>query len=274
MDNDEFHIMTIQPYVVLETGEFNQHIMATMGISHFYSYKGSKEKDSVVQMVPDGCSNILFSYKDGECRSKFLGNNTQATTLTIEKDTDYFGIRFQPGENPCFSDLNVKEFVGKEMDLTEFPAMTNLYLKMAQEDTFTSRMCTFMEEYRNIQKEKVSTQHRLFRQIIRLIVKKKGLLKISELVVLTGYSSRYLNQIFEDYAGMSAKQFCNLVKLHMLTNDLDNQKVDSFAGLAADYNYYDMAHFIHDFKNFSGTTPGKYLNEIKEKNYRSLVKNV
>jgi len=33
----------------------------------------------------------------------------------------------------------------------------------------------------------------------------------------------------------------------------------AFAGLAADCGYYDQAHFIHDFRRFSGMTPGAYM---------------
>jgi AraC-like DNA-binding protein len=42
-----------------------------------------------------------------------------------------------------------------------------------------------------------------------------------------------------------------------------NAKVN-WAGLAVDCGYYDQAHFIDDFKNFSGFTPLSYLSRKNE----------
>ena len=46
--------------------------------------------------------------------------------FTIEKDATYFGVRFQPGENPCFKNQVVKELVGKDADLKQF---SNIFIK-------------------------------------------------------------------------------------------------------------------------------------------------
>lgn len=259
----------------METEGFYQHVLADMGIAHFYSFKGKSKKDSVIPLIADGCSNIIFTYKNGKVeKATVIGNTLEMKNFIIEKDAEYFGIRFQPGENPCFKNQVVKELVGKDADLQNFSNMKYLSDKMAGEKTFTERMETFLSEYQKFCDEKVSSQHQLYRQFIRLIVSKKGMLKISELVVLTGYSARYINQIFEDISGMSAKQFCNIVKLQYLLNDIDYGNLESLSKLATDYNFYDMAHFIHEFKNYTGKTPGEYMASIKNHNFSENVINV
>jgi len=273
-DENEFYINSSQPYIVMETGEFYQHILASNGISHFYSFKGNSQEDSIIPLIADGCSNIIFSFKDGEVNATVIGNTLEMKNFKIEKDATYFGIRFQPGENPCFKNQSVKELVGKDADLNQFSNMKYLSDKMAHTSSFNDRMETFLEEYQNFCNEEVSSQHQLYRQFIRLIVSKKGMLKISELVVLTGYSARYINQIFEDVSGMSAKQFCNIVKLQCLLNDIDYGNIESLSKLATDYNFYDMAHFIHEFKNYTGKTPGEYLSNVKNHNFSASVVNI
>lgn len=274
MYNESLEIKSIQPFIVLESQKFYQHYLTDYGISHFYSFQGNSNGDTVVPFIADGCSNIIFAYKKDGVKSTFIGNTVEQIPFTIEKGVEYFGIRFQPGENPCFNNLVVKDLVGKEIDLCEFSNMQELCDKMSRERNFYSRMCAFMNEYNKFINREVSVQHQLYRQFIRVIVSRKGLLKISELVVLTGYSARYINQIFEEISGMSAKQFCNIVKLQFLLNDIDNSNMDSFSKLASDYNFYDMAHFIHNFKAYTGHTPKDYASCIKTKEYQKKVVNI
>lgn len=277
-DEKEFHISTSQPYLVLGTGKFYQHILASLGISHFYSFHGNLEKNIDVPFLADGCSNIIFAYKENpnqseelEMKSFLIDSTVQQQILTIEKNTDYFCVRFQPGENPCFRGLTVKEFAGKKIDLAEFEGMQPLIQKMQKEQSFSSRMCCFMDEYRKFFNQRISAQHQLYKQIINLIAEKKGLLKITELEVLTGYSARYINHIFENQSGMSAKQFCNIIKMQCILQDLNDGNVSSFHKLAADYKFYDQAHFIHEFKGYTGKTPSGYLNEVGNYKYKKAV---
>lgn len=270
-DEDEFHIKTAQPYIVLGTGKFYQHVLASLGISHFYAFHGNLQEDLEVPFLADGCSNILFVYKKDKMKSFVIGNTVQQQILKIEKNADYFGVRFQPGENPCFKDLIAKDLVGKTVELNEFDDMKMLIEKMALENNFETRMCCFMEEYRKLYNKEISNQHHLYRQLIRLIASKKGLLKITELEILSGYSARYINHIFENQSGMSAKQFCNIVKMQCILRDLNDGNLTSFSKLSSDYKFYDQAHFIHEFKDYTGKTPGDYLNDVTSRQYKNSV---
>ena len=162
--------------------------------------------------------------------------------------------------------------MGKEISLDYFPDLHDLFEKVSAASGFEERIQAFNQEYDKLVSVKSSGQLKLFRQFSRLIVDKKGLLKISQLVVLTGYSARYVNQIFEEFLGMSAKQFCSIVRLQMILHEMNGGNVKALSNLASDYGYYDMAHFIHDFKDYTGSTPGDYLNTVKTAAYsRSVI---
>lgn len=268
---DVFHIHTIQPDFVLKTDSFCQRVLATYGISHFYSCKLNSTEENNMLFIPDGCSNILFSYSNNVMKADVLGPTVSTKPFTLKKGTDYFGVRFQPGENPCFSNLTAKELVNDSTSLNDFKEMNQLREKMSEQDTFTTRMCTFLEEYRTFLSRTESTQHSLFKQISKIIVDKNGMVRISELEKLTGYSSRYLNYIFSNEAGMSAKQYCNITKLQTIINILDCGKTTNFSKLAEDFHFYDQSHFIHEFEDFTGTKPSAYLNKVIDKKYRQCV---
>lgn len=271
-DNDEFKIKSSQPYIVLTTEQFTQHMQDSKGIAQFYEFHGNKESNTSVELIADTCTNIIFSYNmsGSACYKAYvIGSNLEKINIEIEKDSVYFGIKFQPGENPCFKHNIVKTFVQKQTDLQNFPHMKKVLDQLETKDSFEKRIEAFLDIHENYYNTEVSFKHKLYRQFIRLIVSKKGILKISELVELTGYSARYINQIFEDVSGMSAKQFCNNVKLQHVIDDMNNLNIETLSKLVTDYRFYDMAHFIHEFKAFSGKTPGEYLTFVRENDYSS-----
>ena len=117
----------------------------------------------------------------------------------------------------------------------------------------------------------VQSQKHLFFQMVDLIVKKDGLLKISELIDYTGYSSRYINLLFETFLGCSAKQFCKNVKMHTIINELNRSDIDSFPNFSSKFDFYDQSHFVHSFKEFTGVAPKEYLNQVKKSSYKTKV---
>ena len=146
---------------------------------------------------------------------------------------------------------------------------------MSEQKNFNSRMRTFLQEYSKFQAyENRDTKNTLFKQISDLIIQSKGIVKVRELEELSGYSSRYINKIFDKELGLSTKQLCNSIKFQFLLDDMNKGIGDSFTSIASEYNFYDQAHFIHEFKEFSGKTPGEYAEEVKNKKYISSIKNI
>ena len=269
MQETKLRIHTIQSYLVMGTEKFHQKIIADSGISHFYSFKS--QEDKTVPFLEDSCSNILFEYNDDKMNSFFIGNSASLQSLELKKNSEYFGIRFQPGANPFFYNQEIKDLVNQKINLTDFDIMEGLTERMSNQDTFTNRMCTFLDEYRNWIKTTPSGQKQLFYQIINIIVQKHGLLKISELIDITGYSSRYINLLFDTYLGCSAKQFCKNVKMHNVINDLNRKEIDSFLELSTKYDFYDQSHFFHSFKEFTGVSPKEYFEMVKKCEYKTRV---
>jgi AraC-like DNA-binding protein len=275
MTGEKIHIKTIQPYFVFETDRFYQHIMASYGISHFFSYKIPQNMPPDILMIPDGCSNIIFAYNESDMKAYVLGSTRERKALQFDFRREYFGVRFQPGENPCFAEFPVKYLVNDSAELSEFSSMRTLRSRMESTQSFHERVGVFLQAYRQyLVSLKNTNQHNLFRQIYILISKSNGIITISELEKLTGYSSRYINLIFTEELGISAKQFCRILKFQTIIDRLNSGNIANLSDLAEDFHYYDQSHFIHDFKNFTNITPSEYLKNVRAAEYRSRVVNV
>jgi len=102
-------------------------------------------------------------------------------------------------------------------------------------------------------------QSKIFRldtYAVTLIVQNYGVLNV-EKDLDAGLSPRQLRRLFEYYVGDSAKTFCQVVRFQNILRAKPSQQSLRESKLFYDNGYYDQAHFIKEFRNFYGVTPGK-----------------
>jgi AraC-like DNA-binding protein len=72
-------------------------------------------------------------------------------------------------------------------------------------------------------------------------------------------SNRQLVRKFGNSIGLSPKEFTRIIKFIGSLNYLKTNRNNNLAEAAHSCGYYDQAHFIHDFKEYSGLTPSQFL---------------
>ncbi|WP_370087282.1 AraC family transcriptional regulator [Ekhidna sp.] len=77
----------------------------------------------------------------------------------------------------------------------------------------------------------------------------------------SGYSQKHFIALFKKYVGLTPKGFQKVMRFQKVVNDLQNTNQINWTQLALDCGYYDQAHFINEFKIFSGYNPNQYLTE-------------
>lgn len=87
---------------------------------------------------------------------------------------------------------------------------------------------------------------------------------IKQLIDKTGYSHKHMLHLFEKQVGLTPKYFARIAKFQQVLKNIDAGKPVSWASLANEYGFYDQAHFINDFKHFSGINPSAYFTERAE----------
>jgi len=87
----------------------------------------------------------------------------------------------------------------------------------------------------------------------------KGSVTVMELERKTGYSGRWLYEKFIEKVGLSPKGFSSVVRfMKFYENRAKNPGADFFNENIYDY-FYDQAHFIKEFKRFTGLPPIKFV---------------
>ena len=74
-----------------------------------------------------------------------------------------------------------------------------------------------------------------------------------------GYSAKRFIQLFTGEVGLTPKRFCRVRRFQRVLQQIHHGLEVRWAEVAAGGGYSDQAHFIHDFRSFSGLTPGDYL---------------
>jgi AraC-like DNA-binding protein len=91
------------------------------------------------------------------------------------------------------------------------------------------------------------------------ILEDPGDISIRKIADKTGYSQKHLIKLFRNHVGVTPKAFMKIIRFQLAISDIEKGRVKGWAGLALDCGYYDQAHFIHDFREFSGFTPRQLL---------------
>jgi AraC-like DNA-binding protein len=63
---------------------------------------------------------------------------------------------------------------------------------------------------------------------------------------------------FKADVGVTPKRYCRLLRFQRVVSQAHQSAPTDWAGLALDCGYFDQAHLIHEFREFSGLTPTAY----------------
>ncbi|SKB77668.1 helix-turn-helix domain-containing protein [Dyadobacter psychrophilus] len=91
----------------------------------------------------------------------------------------------------------------------------------------------------------------------------RGLITVNELERKTGFSSRWLREKFTDKVGLSPKNFSSVIRFMQFYEAGASENMDFFKSELYTY-FHDQAHFIKDFKRFTGMAPSKFMKTDNE----------
>jgi AraC-like DNA-binding protein len=87
---------------------------------------------------------------------------------------------------------------------------------------------------------------------------------ISELTDQIGLSSRRFIELFNKQVGLSPKLFSRVCRFQYALRIINSTKQMDWSEIALECGYFDQAHFIHEFKAFSGLSPTVYKKQKGE----------
>jgi AraC-like DNA-binding protein len=94
---------------------------------------------------------------------------------------------------------------------------------------------------------------KLIVEAVKLIYESKGTIKMSDLNKKLFISQSPFEKRFRRLVGTTPKKFASIIRFNCVLNDLS--RIKSLTDICYENNFFDQAHFIKDFKQYTGDTP-------------------
>jgi AraC-like DNA-binding protein len=174
------------------------------------------------------------------------------------------GIRFYPHTASIFLNHDVQLFNNRVTDFNAIAgkSVKELHSKLLEvtsvgmqlkllEDFLIARCCVNQKRFDRIM---------LISEVMHELKQEDFFEKITSVASRYGITSRYLQKLFLQHTGLTPKLYS---KINRFQNSLMlvSKKESSLTSIAYECGYFDQAHFIREFKLFTGLTPSEFLPE-------------
>ncbi|HEU4472813.1 MAG TPA: helix-turn-helix domain-containing protein [Flavisolibacter sp.] len=211
----------------------------------------------VYRVVADGCIDIFFELSHPS-ENFVMGFCKQYTEFPLQGKFHYIGIRFFPTSFPSLFKINAKELSNRfeRLELVVKEASDFIANSFSEKDDSLS-VCNKLDSYflQKLGKTGMSIDNR-FAEAFSAILENQGAVSVQKDLDI-GLSPRQLRRYFEFYVGDSAKTFSQVVRFQHILHARPSAQSLKQNKIYYDLGYFDQAHFIKEFKNFYGLTPGK-----------------
>jgi len=219
------------------------------------------------RVVPDGRPELIFNLgspfegRKGEAwirqpQSFIAGQITQPLLLRPTGPAHIVGVRFHPQGASEMLGMPLAEFTDATVTLDDFsPALHSTLQRLgeAKHENPLAVMAELLAEFCPVENDRRITS------AVSEFESSAGMAEVSDVAERVGMSSRQLQRRFRDAVGISPKLFSRMQRFQRVFRAMEPGLTEKspmdWVDVAVDCGYYDQAHLIRDFREFTGTTP-------------------
>ncbi len=207
---------------------------------------------------PDGNFDLVFILAGSRCKVLYVGPFTKPKNIPMFNNCDYFCVWFRPGLMPRVADVAPGDLVDGWADLPKVLGtdIDELGEQLSRANGLDAKR-RFMEYFFRKAGLASVAQEGIYRGAAELVESSRGMIRVEELADALGTTTRTLERMFREHAGMPPKKFIRLVRFQNVLSQLRaGGAKTNLADLACEWGYADQSHFIRDFKSLMQTPPG------------------
>jgi len=253
-------------------------------LSHFVDvllhYDGYQQPHDKERLLPDGSMELVINLREekvrmydrqniGQCQtfpgSIVIGAQSEFFVIDTAEQAAVIGVHFKPGGAFPFFKLPAGELHN------EYVALETLWGRDAKdlrerllEAPTADAKFGVLEQYLWKRVAKPLERHPAVGFALREFQGAAGARTVADVSGQIGFSARHFIQVFADEVGMTPKLFCRVQRFQETVRRIGMGQRVGWAGMALDCGYFDQAHFIHDFRAFSGLNPSAYAAQRTE----------
>jgi AraC-like DNA-binding protein len=233
-------------------------------------------KPKTFKIIADGCPGLIFQEHSG---SFFSAENKELPQLFLYGQTTKYdenvskgnfktlGVNFRPGTLNLIFDVSTQALTNELADLNLIHNQTAVHSLTEQltSTCATERKIAILSSFllarisSNTRRETGSVRYTL-----QKIHQHHGRTDLNAVMAGISVSKRTLERSFNQEVGMSAKLYARIVRFQHSLQGLRKGNYGRLSDIAFEHNYADQSHFIRDFKEFTGSNPGRFLKHTHE----------
>lgn len=235
----------IRYFVVSENELENEYkIFPSSGLVIGFQYKGKLaiiNNNNESKLTSAGITGITDSYKI------FKNSADIGTILVYFTEIGFTHFASHPANELFNLSLSLDDIFDKN-------SVTEVEEKLAIASTDKHRI-KIVEQFLVSQLKDIHTD-RLIVEAVKLIYQSNGTIRIKDLNERLFISQSPFEKRFRKVVGTTAKKFASIVRFNAVLDNLNETK--TLTEICYENNFFDQAHFIKDFKQFTGDTPENF----------------
>jgi len=235
----------IKYFVVSENELENEYkVFPSSGLVIGFQYKGQLatiKDNSENNLATAGITGITDGYK------VFKNSANIGTILVYFTEIGFTHFASHPANELFNLSLSLDDIFDKN-SITEVEEK----LAIAKSDKLRIKI---VEQFLVSQLKDIQTD-KLILEAVKLIYQSNGTIRIKELNEKLFISQSPFEKRFRKLVGTTAKKFASIVRFNAVLDSLNETK--TLTEICYENNFFDQAHFIKDFKQFTGETPENF----------------
>jgi AraC-like DNA-binding protein len=251
-------------------------------------YEGYKQAHAKERVLPTGQMQMvinlledrswIYEREHTDRRQSFSGSliagaHSEYLVISTAMQASTIGVNFKPGGAFPFLRMPAGELRDTTVSLDTLwgSAAMSLRDQLLAAPTHQARF-EILEQALLDELRRGCYPHRAVGFAMRCFMAKPHLTTVGSVTGQVGLSPKRFIQLFRDETGFTPKVFCRIRRFQQALDCMEGRKNVEWAKVALDCGYFDQAHFIHDFRAFSGINPSSYLvQQTAHRNHVPLV---
>jgi AraC-like DNA-binding protein len=199
-------------------------------------------------VMPDGCLDLIYSPESG---LRAIGAMTVTRHHNLCAGVPSAGVRFQPGMARRFFRIAPSELTDQAIALDDLPGRSarELERRLGEAKSSSEIVKLLVGQVFGVDAAVDPVQ-----KAIEAITAAHGDIDLNYVSSKANLSPRQFRRRCLEESGLSPRRLCRILRFRY-ASQLASRAPRDWAGIAQAAGYYDQAHLIRDFREFSGVTP-------------------
>jgi methylphosphotriester-DNA--protein-cysteine methyltransferase len=239
-----------------------------------WSFEGHSPAHRFERLLPDGSVELVINLSEDCARiydrqdqslvrtlsgSIVAGPQSQYCVIDTASQSSTVGVHFKPGGAFPFLGLPASELHDQHVSLDALwgNSARTLRERLLEAETVDARL-RVLEQALLARRTWVGGLHPAVQFALEEFQAGPHMRTIAEVTRQIGLSPRRFIEVFREQAGMTPKLFCRVRRFQQVVQSIAAGRQVEWTEVALAGGYFDQAHFIHDFRAFSGLSPTGY----------------